>query len=310
MTGLPDRIAPERTAAGDHVLYRFANGLEVRTEVFFRRDPRRILPLGSPQLAMMNRLAARPQAVAGRRVFEPFAGSGPLGLMALALGAARVDFLDLNPRACAFQRDNAARNGFDAARFACHEGDVVDFSLATPCDLLLANPPFVPTPDGLDGTLTSNGGADGNRLVGVLLDRLDAFLAPAGEAWVYVFQLVAGDRPLILDRLGPVAERRRVELVSSQANPIPFETYVEAYRKVFPGAGAAIEAWRRALLDDHGDDLTLRHYVVEIGPAGAGAGCAVRDDFAERYGAAFLVPSEKPEELAFGRVMENRIPGE
>jgi hypothetical protein len=34
----------------------------------------------------------------------------------------------------------------------------------------------------------------------------------------------------------------------------------------------------------------------------------MRDDFLERFGEAFLVPSANGDELAFGRVLENVVP--
>ncbi len=70
-----------------------------------------------------------------------------------------------------------------------------------------------------------------------------------------------------------------------------------------------IEQWRSALIRDHGEGLTLGHYVVDIGPRRAGpTECLIRDDFAEKFGAEFLVPSENGAELAFSRVFENFVP--
>jgi tRNA G37 N-methylase Trm5 len=58
-----------------------------------------------------------PEVVRGKRLFEPFAGSGALGFMALKIGARRVDFLDINHRASDFQRENAQLNRFPADSF-------------------------------------------------------------------------------------------------------------------------------------------------------------------------------------------------
>jgi hypothetical protein len=306
---LPDFLRPARETSGDEVLYRFASGLEIRTEVFHKRDALRILPLGTPQFALMNHLAGFPERVRGQRVLEPFAGSGPLGFMALWLGAGHVDFLDVNPRAADFQRRNAEANRFAPAAFRALTGDVAEFEPERPYDLILANPPFVPTPDGLAGTLTSNGGAEGNRLVEVLLRRLDDLLAPQGRALVYLFQLVAGGRPLAAGLLAETLPDRAVDLTPSQERPIPFEAFRAAYARLFPAAGSAIERWALVLRDRHGDDLHLCHYVADVLPRGDGTpGCAIRDDFRAKFG-EFLVPSQKPEELALGRAFENLIPG-
>jgi release factor glutamine methyltransferase len=304
---LPDLLQGTAETRGERVRYRFANGLVIEAEVFHERDRLRILPLGSPQGSLMNHLLGFPERVAGKRVFEPFAGSGALGLMALAAGAAHVDFLDVNPRAAEFQRENAALSGLPPGRFTSHVGDIASFTPARRYDLLLANPPFVPTPEGIAGTLTSNGGAEGSRFVEILALRLEALLEPSGRALVYVFQLVRDGRPLIFERFAALP--RAVEITPAQATPIPFETYVAAYRRLFPADEAAVVRWREALVRKHGPDLSLSHFVVDVGPRSERpAACLLRDDFAEKFGAAFLVPSEKPEELAFGRVFENFVP--
>lgn len=308
--GLPDRVQRSQRVRGEEVLHRFGNGLTLVTEVLHKADRLRILPLGTPQGALMNHLLNFPDSVRGRRVFEPFAGSGALGFMALRVGAPHVVFLDINPRAAEFQRTNAARNRIPAERFTSLTGDIAEVDLDARSDLILANPPFVPTPDGIEGTLSSNGGPDGSRLVEILLRRLDAFLEPSGRALIYLFQWVREGRPLILDALPALLRRRPGQLTPAQRRPIPLETWFRAYRRLFPKHATAIGRWRSDLTRRHGEDLALCHYVLDVGPRAAGAAdCRIRDDFAEKFGESFLVPSADPEELAFGRVFENVVPG-
>ena len=47
-----------------------------------------------------------------------------------------------------------------------------------------------PTPEGIDGTITSNGGPEGSLFVEILIERLEELLEPSGRALIYVFQLV------------------------------------------------------------------------------------------------------------------------
>jgi hypothetical protein len=306
---LPDRLRWRREILGEEVLYHFANGLAIKTEVFHKDDPLRILPLGTPQGGLMNHMLHFPDLVRSKRVFEPFAGSGALGFMALKAGARHVDFLDINPRAVNIQLDNAARNRFPRDCFRSIEGDISTFRPEERYDLIVANPPFVPTPDGIVGTITSNGGFDGNRFVEILLRRLEELLRPEGEALVYAFQILSGEQPLIIDLVLKYLHQRRVELTPAQVQPIRFETYFGAYSKLFPTCGRTIVYWKSELIEKHGDDLSLRHYVVEIGAqTEAETCCVVRDDFSKRFGRTFLVPSDNEEELAFGRVFENVVP--
>jgi Methyltransferase small domain len=306
---LPDRLGQTREVRGEEVFYRFANGLTIKTEVAHKADPRRILPLGTPQGSLMNHMLNFPDTVRDKRVFEPFAGSGALGFMALRAGARHVGFLDVNLRALDFQRQNAALNGFGADRFTPIEGDIADFTPERKYDLILANPPFVPTPDGIEGTLTSNGGGEGSRFAALLLERLEELLEPSGRALVYVFQLERERRPLIADAIAESVRDRPVGLTPSQLRPIPFDSYCSAYLRLFPAKGPAVEGWRSDLVRRHGGDLTLCHYVVDVGARSAHpAECVIRDDFAERFGADFLVPSDDLEGLAVGRVFENFVP--
>ena len=306
---LPDLLRRTREVHGEEVLYRFANGLAIKTEVFNKNDRLRILPLGTPQGSLMNHVLSFPETVREKRVFEPFAGSGALGFMALKAGAAHVDFVDINPRAADFQRQNAALNHFSSDRFTAITADISDFAPERKYDLILANPPFVPTPEGIEGTITSNGGPEGSRFVAILLERLEALLEPGGKALIYVFQLARDSGPLIVELLAGASKRRPIELTPAQQHPIPFEAYCKAYRQLFPKAGPAIEAWRSDLLRRHGSGLVLCHYVVDIGRESDGpADCVIRENFAEKFGESFFAPSESADELAFARVFENYTP--
>ncbi len=303
---LPDLLGRTSEVHGEEIWYRFAGGLTITTERLDKDDALRILPLGSPQGSLMNHMANFPEVVRGKRVFEPFAGAGALGFMALLLGAEHVDFLDINPRACDFQRQNADLNPFSRGRFRSIEGDIARFVPERTYDLVVASPPFVPTPDGIEGTITSNGGVDGNRFVEILFERLDELLEPSGEALVHLFQLESDGRPLVVDAIARTLARRQVALTPSQERPIPFETYRDAYLRVFPSAAPLVERWASDLVQERGRGLGLCHYVAHVGPQGDGAtACVIRDDFAEKFGRSFLVPSDDKDRLALARVLEN-----
>jgi len=306
---LPDLLGRRTEVRGEEVLYRFANGLTIKSEVFDKGDPLRILPLGSPQRALMNHMANFPGIVRDKLVFEPFAGSGPLGFMALMLGARHVDFLDVNPRAAAFHRDTAQLNQFPPDRFTSIVSDIGNFIPSVKYDLIVANPPFVPTPEGIDGTITSNGGPEGNRFVEILFRRLEELLEASGEALIYLFQFVKNGQPLVVELISKTLDRRAVELTASQKRGTSFGAYRTAYVRLFPNAVEAIERWERNLVRKHGEGLTLCHYVAHIGPRSAAAtSCLVRDNFSQKFGESHLVPSDNEEKLAVGRVLENVVP--
>ena len=138
---LPNLVQRTRVADGDELVYTFGNGLTVHTEVFMKDDPLRVLPIGTPQDTLINWMLNHPEHIAGKTVFEPFAGSGVLGLMALKLGARHVDFLDINPRAVEFQVANAQGNGFAPTRYRAIEKSIAVFEPECRYDLIFSNPP-------------------------------------------------------------------------------------------------------------------------------------------------------------------------
>ncbi len=254
----------------------------------------------------MNYLMNRSELLLEKMVFEPFAGSGVLGLMALKVGARSVDWLDINPRAVRFQRDNAERNDFAADRYRCFEGSIETFEPVRKYDLLFANPPFVPTPEGIEGTITSNGGRDGNRWVGITLERLEEFLEASGEAFLYVFQLVRDGEPLVVDWIRRCVVGRPVELTPTQSAVLRFQDYEQAYLDLFPSARKAIARWRSSLIEAHGEDLVLNHYVLHIGAqSGQPTSCAIVDNLAEKFGEGLYLQFGDSRQLAYGRVFEN-----
>jgi len=304
---IPDLLQRTHEIRGDEVIYHFPNGLTIKAEVGRKLDKLRILGLGSPQGGLMNHLLNFPQVVQGKSVFEPFAGSGAIGFMALKAGAKHVDLLDINPRALHFQRENAALNEFPPRRFNTLQGDIADFVPQRKYELVLANPPFVPTPQGIEGTITSNGGPEGGRFVEILLNRLEEFLGPRGQALIYLFQFVSNEQPLISELLDKISRSRPVELTPSQRHPIPFEKYCRAFHQLFPNSSGPIERWRSDLVGRYGNELALCHCVLDIGSQSDGPTFyAIRGNFAEKFGEAFYIPGTE-DEIAYARVFENFV---
>jgi Methyltransferase small domain len=303
---LPNLLQRSREVQGDQVLYRFGNGLRIKTEIFRKNDRLRILPLGTPQGSLMNHMLNFPEVVKDKDIFEPFAGSGALGFMALKVGARHVDFLDINSRALSFQIDNALLNDFPASHYRPIVGDITTFTADRRYDVILANPPFVPTPQGIEGIITSNGGPEGNRFVETLLKRLEELLQPSGQAFIYLFQIVKRSEPLIIELMLRHLDHRVVELTPSQVRPISFAVYCRTYAEVFPEAEKAIARWKADLIGRYGNDLMLNHYVAHIGPRTENVtSYVIRNNFREKYGEDLRVPFRDDKDLSYNRILEN-----
>jgi Ribosomal protein L11 methyltransferase (PrmA) len=312
MAGLANKLQRTREVDGERWIHRFQNGLVVHTDAFLRPDRARVLPIGGFQDILLNRLCSFPDIVAGKRVFDPFAGSGIFGLMALQLGAAHVDFLDVSPRARRFQQENAQRNGFAPERYRTLETSIADFEPQQPYDVVVANPPFVPTPGGIAGSLTSNGGAEGNDLLALLLERMGRLLRSEGEAYVYAMQLTCEGEPTVCASLAEQLPGRSVALTPLQEEVIPFAQYADTYRRCFSDRAAEIARWEDELERRRGGStLGIQHYILHIQAKDAGPGSwSIRDDLEEKYGRAMGYAAESNAELALARVMENVVPVE
>ncbi|TMC51954.1 MAG: 16S rRNA (guanine(966)-N(2))-methyltransferase RsmD [Chloroflexi bacterium] len=93
------------------------------------KAPKNIRPTqGMVKQAIFNMVGPR---IEGAEVLDLFAGSGALGIEALSRGAARVTFVDQQPRGLAILRQNLDALGFKA-RAQVVRGDVVRWLEASP----------------------------------------------------------------------------------------------------------------------------------------------------------------------------------
>jgi len=160
-------------------------------------SPDTLIPRADSETLIEAALAAFPDRSAVRSVLDLGTGTGALLLAALAEfpGAWGVG-VELAPVAAALAGRNARRNGFaERAMILCGYWDA---SLAGRFDLILCNPPYVPTGcvAGLmpevaqyEPRLALDGGADGLSAYRVLLPSLPERLSPGGAA---IFELGAG----------------------------------------------------------------------------------------------------------------------
>ena len=85
----------------------------------------------------------RAELAQGRRVLDLCTGSGVVAIAAAALGAASVTAFDICPRAVRCSRGNAIRAGVGVD---VREGSWLGAMDLAPFEVVVANPPYVPTP--------------------------------------------------------------------------------------------------------------------------------------------------------------------
>lgn len=116
-----------------------------------------------------------------RRVLEIGCGAGTVALV-LARSAEQVVATDVNPRALALARINAALNGL--TNVDVREGSLFEPVRGETFDLVVSQPPFVARPAAASALTFLHGGARGDELSRALLEALPAHLAPGGRAVV------------------------------------------------------------------------------------------------------------------------------
>jgi ribosomal protein L3 glutamine methyltransferase len=142
------------------------------------------------------------------RVVDVGTGSGCLGVaVAKYWPDVQVDAVDISPEALKLARRNAERHGV-ADRVDCIESDLLGGLGERRYDVILANPPYVPTASMADlpeeyrhePALGLEAGEDGLDLVRRLLDQAPDHLAPGGILVCEVGEAADAAERLLVDR--------------------------------------------------------------------------------------------------------------
>ena len=164
----------------------------------------------------------RSGVVSGRRAVDLCTGSGVIAIAAAQLGAREVTAFDICPKAVRCATDNAAAAGVAVdARL----GTWADALKAGPFDVVLSNPPYVPTspdahleeiPAEAGPSTAWNAGVDGRQVLNPLCDSAAELLTDTGT--MLIVQSEFSDTQQSLRRLRSAGLRAEVVL----AQMIPF----------------------------------------------------------------------------------------
>jgi len=112
-------------------------------------------------------------------------GSGVQGIVALRHYASNASFVDLNPRSPHFVRFNLGLNCLADKVEGVFEGNLYDaLPQQRSYDAIVANPPFVPNPQGIAsgaGAMFGNGGDTGEKVLEAILRGASRHLSPTGR---------------------------------------------------------------------------------------------------------------------------------
>ncbi|WP_028583701.1 carbamoyltransferase C-terminal domain-containing protein [Desulfogranum mediterraneum] len=131
-----------------------------------------VMYIGLDSRGLVHAAPRRPCA----KLLDLCTGSGVQALSGSRYATEAVG-VDLNPRAVRFARFNAQLNGIHNVRFL--QGDLYDSFQHETFDIILANPPFVPSP--YSELRYRDGGCTGERVLGRIIGEAAAYMNPGGQ---------------------------------------------------------------------------------------------------------------------------------
>lgn len=180
----------------------------------------------------------------GRRVLDLCTGSGVIAIAAAALGAASVTAFDICPRAVRCSRGNATHAGVDVDIREGSWAGALDFA---PFELIVSNPPYVPTPPVPDPrpipraagpAWAWNAGIDGRMVLDPLCSSASSLLADGGSMLLVHSALSSVEKSLTTLR----STGLDAEVVASQW--IPFGPVLSARAKWLEVTGVIAKGCR------------------------------------------------------------------
>lgn len=191
-----------------------------------------VQPPKAGSLLFCRHLGVRP----AERVLEIGAGVGLAAVMAAKAGA-RVVATDIRPEAVECTRHNAADNGV-ADRVDVRLGDGFAPVAGLVFDLVCTSPPQMPTPPERERddaeAAADNGGPDGWRLLGRVIEQAPAHLVPGGRLVFTLFGF-----------LGPAEAHRRLRAAGLEPSVLARE------RQGFPRIGYERLEYLRRIDHEH-----------------------------------------------------------
>lgn len=227
-----------------------ATALSVITDPFDYQGIDQVIPMQPEQYFMMDYLL--PTDVQGANVLEVGLGSGVLSIYALQQGAAKVTGLEINPKAKVYAGFNALINGV-SDRLAIRDGDVN--SIFSPVqgvkfDLIISNPPFEPTPPGMDYYLNSAAGIYGFTFLEKMLASVVPQLSDSGVLQIVTMAPGNLERPeMLIKTAREYLPQGATEIICDLA-PITYDAFVDRFVGIFGQDKSLIETMKTQAATD------------------------------------------------------------
>jgi tRNA1(Val) A37 N6-methylase TrmN6 len=191
------------------------------------------------------------------------------GLLACMADARRVLGVEVDPAAAEVAAFNVMLNGLQN-RVEIQVGDLYESVPGRKFDLIVANPPFMPAPEGTHLPTCGDGGHLGDDVLKRVLAGLDRHLGPAGQALVYAEAFGDFEEPQIVRWLRETdlgALKFSVFVRSTQSLEAASLGLTLLWQETGASEEAAWKAWRY-LAEEL--DASYHHAFLIIGNRGSG----------------------------------------
>ncbi|MCW3466351.1 methyltransferase [Chitinophaga nivalis] len=233
--------------------------IPVLTDPFEYKGKDQVIPLQPEQVFFMDYTHAAD--IHQANILEVGLGSGILSIFCLMKGAAHCTGLEINPRAKIFTGYNTLFNDLDA-RLEIKDGNVTDIFAPVEgrkFNFIYSNPPFEPTPPGMDYYFNSAAGIYGLTFVEELLKNVDQHLEDNG-----VFQMVTmapgnEQEAFMLQELAEKYLPGTAAEIILDLQPITYAAFVDRFVSIF---GEEEEKIQQMKTQADKDGVTHLHMLV------------------------------------------------
>ncbi len=195
------------------------------------------------------------------------------GLLTMVADAEHVVGIDIDPEVAGVARFNILLNGLER-RVEVRDGDLYS-ALAEDerFDLIVANPPFLPAPDGVTLPRSADGGPDGEAILRRTLDGVEDRLTPDGRALVYAQGFGTEAEPVLAAWLREALAGTSLHATLLVTDGQSLESAGVSVRQLWQATGSsedeAYAAWQRFC---ERPDLTAHHtFLVDVAHGDGGS---------------------------------------
>lgn len=225
-------------------------GIKVLTDPFEHQGTDQVLPIQPEQLFFMDRVNLG--KIKNSKVLEIGLGSGILSIFCSKMGAKKVIGLDINPRAKILTGYNSVINGVED-KIEIRDGSVgnVFKNVANEkFDYIISNPPFEPTPPGMDYYLNSSAGIYGLDFLELLFKDSEALLNDGGHMQFVTMAPGDENEPFLLRKLlNKYFPNKKVDVIVD-TKPIKYKVFNERFTDYFKIEEQRVELMNKLAIKD------------------------------------------------------------